>query len=254
LGSGTNGTKNRLKVTRVLRSQFPLRRFHVPRQRRLTHCGRTDRDGRMPPCIVVREVGGARLNCDHFSGTPESVLRLAEQWLWYPAGQEQAQARTTSSVLNYCTALRLLAASRCFWLEILCKFLPVHFHAISASTLRGMRNGRSHQSRVLRNRALLCASPAPLSAQIDNATASQSVKPSQSIEESRTESEPCSTFDFEEVVRQPAGPAPTPRDTGIKAMLKDLVADVKHLPSKENFSGREAAEDWRLRYTRRTTI
>src|SRR5262245_5063764 len=33
---------------------------------------------------------------------------------------------------------------------------------------------------------------------------------------------------------QPAGPKPTPRHTGIKAMLKDLGDDVKHLPSKEN--------------------
>jgi hypothetical protein len=37
-----------------------------------------------------------------------------------------------------------------------------------------------------------------------------------------------------QVVRQPAGPPPTPRHTGVKALLKDLVADVKHLPSKEN--------------------
>jgi hypothetical protein len=33
---------------------------------------------------------------------------------------------------------------------------------------------------------------------------------------------------------QPAGPAPTPRHTGIHALLKDLWSDVKHLPSKEN--------------------
>lgn len=36
------------------------------------------------------------------------------------------------------------------------------------------------------------------------------------------------------VTPQPAGPPPTPRHTGINAMLKDLVSDVKHLPSKEN--------------------
>ena len=48
--------------------------------------------------------------------------------------------------------------------------------------------------------------------------------------------EPAATapHDGEQVVGQPAGPAPTPRHTGIKAMAKDLVADVKHLPSKEN--------------------
>jgi len=35
-------------------------------------------------------------------------------------------------------------------------------------------------------------------------------------------------------VQKPAGPAPTPRHTGIKAMAKDLIDDVKHLPSTEN--------------------
>jgi hypothetical protein len=33
---------------------------------------------------------------------------------------------------------------------------------------------------------------------------------------------------------QPAGPPPTPRHTGFKAMFKGLIDDVKHLPSKEN--------------------
>jgi len=37
-----------------------------------------------------------------------------------------------------------------------------------------------------------------------------------------------------QVITQPAGPPPTPRHTGIKAMVKDLGTDVKHLPSKEN--------------------
>jgi hypothetical protein len=40
--------------------------------------------------------------------------------------------------------------------------------------------------------------------------------------------------DATQVIQQPAGPAPTPRHTGIKAMIKDLVGDVAHLPSKEN--------------------
>lgn len=35
-------------------------------------------------------------------------------------------------------------------------------------------------------------------------------------------------------VQQPAGPPPTPRHTGFKALVKDLASDVKHLPSKEN--------------------
>jgi hypothetical protein len=40
--------------------------------------------------------------------------------------------------------------------------------------------------------------------------------------------------DAEQVVTKPAGPAPTPRHTGIKAMVKDLAIDFTHLPSKEN--------------------
>jgi hypothetical protein len=38
----------------------------------------------------------------------------------------------------------------------------------------------------------------------------------------------------EQVIQQPAGAPPTPRHTGIKAMIKDLGQDVIHLPSKEN--------------------
>jgi hypothetical protein len=41
-------------------------------------------------------------------------------------------------------------------------------------------------------------------------------------------------LDFSQVVQQPAGAPPTPRHTGIKAMLRGLVTDVAHLPSKEN--------------------
>jgi PAP2 superfamily len=47
-------------------------------------------------------------------------------------------------------------------------------------------------------------------------------------------SEPGEPFTFAQVIGQPAGPPPTPRHTGIKAMAKDLVDDFKHLPSKEN--------------------
>ena len=47
-----------------------------------------------------------------------------------------------------------------------------------------------------------------------------------------TESLP--TLDLTAAFQQPAGPPPTPRHTGIKAMAKELVTDVKLLPSKEN--------------------
>jgi hypothetical protein len=41
-------------------------------------------------------------------------------------------------------------------------------------------------------------------------------------------------IDFGQVIQPPAGPPPTPRHTGIKAMLKGLVIDFKYLPSREN--------------------
>src|SRR3954454_8172851 len=37
-----------------------------------------------------------------------------------------------------------------------------------------------------------------------------------------------------QAVPKPAGPEPTPSHTGLKAMAKDLVGDVKALPSREN--------------------
>ena len=41
-------------------------------------------------------------------------------------------------------------------------------------------------------------------------------------------------FELGPVVQQPAGPPPTPRHTGIKAMVKGLVKDFTYLPSREN--------------------
>jgi hypothetical protein len=41
-------------------------------------------------------------------------------------------------------------------------------------------------------------------------------------------------FAFGQVVGRPAPVPPTPEHIGIKAMLRDLVEDVKHLPSTEN--------------------
>jgi membrane-associated phospholipid phosphatase len=45
---------------------------------------------------------------------------------------------------------------------------------------------------------------------------------------------PAPSLGLGQVVGQPAGPAPTPRHTGIKALIKDLGQDVIHLPSTEN--------------------
>jgi membrane-associated phospholipid phosphatase len=42
------------------------------------------------------------------------------------------------------------------------------------------------------------------------------------------------TIDLGQVIQQPAGPPPTPRHTGIKAMVKGLGVDVTHLPSRQN--------------------
>jgi membrane-associated phospholipid phosphatase len=41
-------------------------------------------------------------------------------------------------------------------------------------------------------------------------------------------------IDWSQAIPQPAGPPPTPRHTGIKALVKGLGRDVKALPSKEN--------------------
>ena len=43
-------------------------------------------------------------------------------------------------------------------------------------------------------------------------------------------------IDISHAVTQPAAAPPTPRHTGIKAMLKGIVTDVKNLPSKENLA------------------
>jgi hypothetical protein len=41
-------------------------------------------------------------------------------------------------------------------------------------------------------------------------------------------------FSLGQGVQPPAGPPPTPRHTGIKAMFRGLATDVRHLPSKTN--------------------
>jgi membrane-associated phospholipid phosphatase len=56
---------------------------------------------------------------------------------------------------------------------------------------------------------------------------------------------PCSTLipgnslcapasDPGQIIQQPAGPPPTPRHTGFKAMVTGIVLNFKHLPSREN--------------------
>src|SRR5438105_1296754 len=78
---------------------------------------------------------------------------------------------------------------------------------------------------------VLCATSVPLGAQTDLAGVSRSIGAALAL---ARESAPAPFVDFDQVVQQPAGPPPTPRHTGVKALVKSLVSDVKHLPSKEN--------------------
>ena len=80
---------------------------------------------------------------------------------------------------------------------------------------------------------IICGAAAPLSAQSDarypifaGATRSSSPPPP---------TDPTvAPISLGPATQQPAGPPPTPRHTGIKAILKGLVTDVVHLPSLEN--------------------
>jgi hypothetical protein len=45
---------------------------------------------------------------------------------------------------------------------------------------------------------------------------------------------PALVTDAGQVIQQPTGPPPTPRHTGLKALVRDLGQDVLYLPSKEN--------------------
>jgi len=93
-----------------------------------------------------------------------------------------------------------------------------------------------------------CAVPA--NAQVD---ASRELRPALGRDESTTEFLRESAADGAQVVTKPEGPAPTPRHTGIKAMVKDLGADIIHLPSKENLFLTAVGEAWRSPCTPRTT-
>src|SRR5262245_5482906 len=71
--------------------------------------------------------------------------------------------------------------------------------------------------------ALIVCAASPLRAQVDDERGQQVSESAISV-----------VADAGQVVQKPEGPAPTPRHTGIKAMIKDLGQDVIHLPSKEN--------------------
>ena len=70
---------------------------------------------------------------------------------------------------------------------------------------------------------------------ISTSEASTSVEePPRALDDAVVPSREPAAPDPDQVVTQPAGPPPTPRHTGIKAMVKGLGDDFKHLPSKEN--------------------
>jgi len=79
-----------------------------------------------------------------------------------------------------------------------------------------------------------CGTAAPLHAQTDAELRPD--RPSPVVLSGTPGSDPAalaSPFDLDQGL-QPAGPPPTPRHTGIKAMVKGLFVDFKYLPSKEN--------------------
>ncbi|MEP6610038.1 MAG: phosphatase PAP2 family protein [Burkholderiaceae bacterium] len=80
---------------------------------------------------------------------------------------------------------------------------------------------------------VVCASSVSLFAQasIDQRPVSATVSAAEPL---FSVAAPVSTWDFDQVVQKPAGPPPTPRHTGIIAMVKGLGSDVKHLPSRQN--------------------
>ena len=77
-------------------------------------------------------------------------------------------------------------------------------------------------------------SATPLRAQTTGIGAAGAVAVSPGDEEQRALLYRPRAFDVGQVVGQPAGPPPTPRHTGIKAMVKGLIVDFKYLPSREN--------------------
>jgi len=95
--------------------------------------------------------------------------------------------------------------------------------------MRKMASPYQYMCGALLLAGVACAVPA--NAQVD---ASRELRPALGRDESTTEFLRESAADGAQVVTKPEGPAPTPRHTGIKAMVKDLGADIIHLPSKEN--------------------
>jgi membrane-associated phospholipid phosphatase len=80
----------------------------------------------------------------------------------------------------------------------------------------------------------VCGMAAPLRAQTDVERPPVASAAASPTHPAANEAIFTSDIDFSQAIQQPAGPPPTPRHTGIKAMLKGLGTDVKHLPSRQN--------------------
>jgi PAP2 superfamily len=79
--------------------------------------------------------------------------------------------------------------------------------------------------------ALLASSTMPLRAQSDVAAPPSETS---SAAPTRADASLRVPLDLTAARSQPAGPPPTPRHTGLKAMAKGFVIDFKYLPSREN--------------------
>lgn len=98
---------------------------------------------------------------------------------------------------------------------------------VASEPAESVRTGRRVVNGILHHLCFVCililGAASPLRAQVDD-----------DFSESLTGSLAAVVADVGQVVTQPEGPPPTPRHTGIKALIKDLGQDVIHLPSKEN--------------------
>jgi membrane-associated phospholipid phosphatase len=76
------------------------------------------------------------------------------------------------------------------------------------------------------------APPVQLRAQINDDGTSDTTR--LSLDRSISHALDTASSEWATVDQQPAGPIPTPRHTGVQAMVKQLWVDIKNLPAKEN--------------------
>src|SRR5207344_194604 len=81
---------------------------------------------------------------------------------------------------------------------------------------------------------VMFAAGATLTAQTDIPDRSEPSTPVPAREPGTTKLRSPPLFDSSQLLQQPAGAPPTPRHTGVKAMAREIVTDVKYIPSREN--------------------